>query len=72
MKGMDGATVAKMIRRQLPRIPILVLSSCTTELPKGLTRAANSGIQKGEATSSLGKVLDDLLERGSTGNRNSR
>ncbi len=69
MKDMDGAAVAKMIRRKLPRMPILMLSAYTTELPLGLTRVVNSVIQKGEATSSLGQVLDDLLK---SGNRNSQ
>jgi CheY-like chemotaxis protein len=63
MDGMDGAAVATMIRRKFPRMPILLLSGYTAELPKRLTQVVNGVFAKGQTVPSFEGILEDLLER---------
>lgn len=60
MPGMDGGTVAKVMKGKNPNIPIILLSAFYS-LPGGATDAADAFLTKGDSPEVLLAKLTDLL-----------
>ncbi len=60
MAGMDGATPSTMIRRDFPRLPIVLLSGFAAELPKDVCRIFNAVVSKGQTHTPLSRFAGFL------------
>ena len=48
MPGMDGGEVARLIRQQRRKIPIILLSGYAKEIPASVTAIVNAVVTKGQ------------------------
>ena len=62
MPGMGGGEVARRIRQRYPATPIVFLSAYVT-LPEEDKRLVDAYVTKGESTSTLLRLVRDLIER---------
>jgi CheY-like chemotaxis protein len=60
MKEMDGAAVAKIIRKEHPSLPIILLTGLTHSLPKSLAGIVDAIIAKGQGVEVFLSTLHHL------------
>ncbi len=63
MPDMDGLTLAQKIKSRLPRLPLIVLSGYTSELPGELRSLAAVCLRKGSHPTALRQALERVLGR---------
>lgn len=62
MPGMDGATVAKELRRRHPNLPILLVSGFAGKIPEALLAVVDGFIAKGSSPAILLKEVERVTE----------
>lgn len=62
MPGMDGATVAKELRRKHPNLPILLVSGFAGKIPESLLAVVDGFIAKGSSPAILLKEVERVTE----------
>jgi CheY-like chemotaxis protein len=63
MPGMNGGEVAELIKREHPRLPILLLSGVLFENPEHLLYLVDACVQKGEHPDVFLSAVEGLLKR---------